>query len=150
MSWKITGKLYEHFPGLSRTYKQNARTFKDFPGQQKKSRTFQDFSRMWQPWFTVSLFTVSLSQSVDLARHQLHFSRKSFLVWAKRALKQDEIHCLQAFFTTLAGCILGYFPSLRICFKWDVSMNQCFVSISNFYNKQQCSLQANFCQRISD
>ena len=31
------------------TYKQNSRTFKDFPGQQKKSRTFQDFSRMWQP-----------------------------------------------------------------------------------------------------
>ena len=49
LSWKITGKLYKHFPGLSRTYKQNSRTFKDFPGQQKKSRTFQDFSRMWQP-----------------------------------------------------------------------------------------------------
>ena len=47
LSWKITGKLYKHFPGLSRTYKQNSRTFqnlqtkfKDFPGQQKKSRTF--------------------------------------------------------------------------------------------------------------
>ena len=50
LSWKITGKLYKHFPGLSRTYKQNSRTFKDFPGQQKKSRSFQDFSRMWQPW----------------------------------------------------------------------------------------------------
>ena len=46
---KSRDKLYKHFPGLSRTYKQNSRTFKDFPEQQKKSRTFQDFSRMWQP-----------------------------------------------------------------------------------------------------
>ena len=38
------GKSQENFknifPGLSRTNKQNSRTFKDFPGQQKKSRTF--------------------------------------------------------------------------------------------------------------
>ena len=39
------GKLSKLFLGLSRTYKQNSRTFKDFPGQKK----IQDFSRMWQP-----------------------------------------------------------------------------------------------------
>ena len=31
------GKTFQTF---SRTYKQNSRTFKDFPGQKKKSRTF--------------------------------------------------------------------------------------------------------------
>ena len=37
------GKLFKLFPGLFRTYKQNSRTFKDFPGQKKNpglSRTF--------------------------------------------------------------------------------------------------------------
>ena len=34
------GKPSNYFPGLSRTYKQNSRTFKDFPEQEKKSRTF--------------------------------------------------------------------------------------------------------------
>ena len=33
-------KTTKYFPGLSRTYQQKSRTFKDFPGQQKKSRTF--------------------------------------------------------------------------------------------------------------
>ena len=34
------GKTTKYFPGLSRTYQQKSRTFKDFPGQQKKSKTF--------------------------------------------------------------------------------------------------------------
>jgi len=34
------GEAWETFQIFSRTYTQNSRTFKDFPGQQKKSRTF--------------------------------------------------------------------------------------------------------------
>ena len=43
LSCKITGKLNKHFPGLSRTYKQNSRTFQD---SKKKSRTFQDVATL--------------------------------------------------------------------------------------------------------
>jgi len=34
------GEAWETSQIFSRTYKQNSRTFKDLPGQQKKSRTF--------------------------------------------------------------------------------------------------------------
>ena len=40
LSWKITGKLYKHFPGLSRIYKQNSRTFQDSKKNPRLSRTF--------------------------------------------------------------------------------------------------------------
>ena len=46
---KLRENLINIFPGFSRTNKQNSRTLKEFPEQQKKSRTFQNFSRMWQP-----------------------------------------------------------------------------------------------------
>ena len=34
------GKTTKYFSRLSRTYQPKSKTFKDFPGQQKKSRTF--------------------------------------------------------------------------------------------------------------
>ena len=43
LSWKVTGKLYKYFPGLSRTYKQNSRTFQD---SKKNPGLFQDVATL--------------------------------------------------------------------------------------------------------
>ena len=62
--------FFQDFPGLKNKIPGLSRTFQD----RKKSRTFQDFSRMWQPWFGL------LAKNLEFVESQLNLKKGSVSV----------------------------------------------------------------------